>query len=176
MEKPTDTAAKSLKLRRRIKKSKPSFARPESWRYIRLKESWRRPRGLDHKMRRAIKGWPAEVGVGYRGPKITRGLHPSGYREVIIHRVEDLTDVDPKTQVARLGHTVGKRKRARIIAEARRKRIVLLNLKEIKEVVKKETLPAEQKEAKMAEEAVEEQERPEVKEEKPKRTKGAKKQ
>ncbi len=137
---------KSLRLRRRIKKTKPEFARPESWRYVRLKENWRRPRGLDHKMRRAIKGWPPEVSVGYRGPKATRGLHSSGYREIIVHNVDDLAGIDPKLQVIRLAHTVGQRKRARILAEARKKKIIVLNIKEIKEVVKKEALPTEEKE------------------------------
>ncbi len=152
---------KSLRLRRRIKKSKPEFARPESWRYVRLKESWRRPRGLDHKMRRAIKGWPPNACVGYRGPKVTRGLHSSGYREIIVHNVDDLGGIDPRLQVIRLAHTVGQRKRAKILAEARKKKIVVLNIKEIKEVIKKEALPSEEKEEK-EQETVKEANEPEA--------------
>jgi large subunit ribosomal protein L32e len=169
----SNQAKKALRLRRRVKKTKPKFMRPESWRYVRLKESWRRPRGLDHKMRRAIKGWPPNVGVGYRGPRVARGLHPSGYHEVIVHNIDELVGIDPKVQVIRLGHTVGKRKRARILAEARKKRIVVLNVKEIKEVIKKEALPEEEKaEQEPTEEAKEEQESKEAEEEKKAKRRG----
>ena len=61
----------------KIRTKKPGFERQESWRYKRLKPNWRRPKGIDNKMRRKIKGWPATVNVGYRGPKVVRGLHPS---------------------------------------------------------------------------------------------------
>ena len=57
--------------------------------------------------------------MGYKGPKIARFLHPSGYREVIVYNVADLSTIDPNTQAARIAHTVGKRKRALIIAEAK---------------------------------------------------------
>ncbi|MEM3824049.1 MAG: 50S ribosomal protein L32e, partial [Candidatus Bathyarchaeia archaeon] len=97
---------KTLKLRERIKKKKPAFVRQESWRYIRLKENWRKPKGIDNKMRKKVKGWPATVNVGYRGPKAARGLHPSGYKEVLVYNTEDLKEIDPKTQAIRIAHTV----------------------------------------------------------------------
>jgi len=136
---------KALRQRERVKNKKPKFVRQESWRYRRLKKNWRRPRGLDNKMRRKIKGWPPTVSVGYRGPKATRNLHPSGYREVLLYNAEEIKKTDPKTQVIRIAHTVGKRKRAKILAEARKRKITILNLKEAKEVVKEEKELAEEK-------------------------------
>jgi large subunit ribosomal protein L32e len=132
-EKNSSFPRKALQARKRAKHKKPEFLRSESWRYSKLSESWRRPRGLDHKMRRKIKGWPPMVSTGYKGPKIARGLHPSGYWEVLIHNVQEVSQVDSKTQAARIAHTVGKKKRAQIIAEAKKKKVVLLNAKEVKE-------------------------------------------
>ena len=158
-------AQKAVELRRRVKKKKPDFVRQESWRYKRLKENWRRPRGIDNKMRRKIKGWPVTVSVGYRGPKVARGLHPSGYKEVLVHNAEELKKINPKTEAVRIAHAVGKRKKARILVEARKRKIRVLNFKEEKEAAKEEV--AEEKEEEKPEEETEEK----VEAEKPKRKK-----
>ncbi|RLI22814.1 50S ribosomal protein L32e [Candidatus Bathyarchaeota archaeon] len=141
-----------------LKHKKPDFVRQESWRYKRIKENWRRPRGIDSKMRRKIKGWPKSPEIGYRGPKAARGLHPSGYEEVLIYNPEDLDKIDPKTQAARIAHTVGIKKRMDIIAKATSKGIKILNPKEIELEVKEEEVPEEKVE--------EEAETPEIEEEK----------
>jgi large subunit ribosomal protein L32e len=137
---------KKLRLRKRFKEKKPNFVRQESWKYMRLKENWRRPRGMDNKVRKRIKGWPARVSAGYRGPKASRKLHPSGFEEVLIYTVEDLTRINPETQAARIAHNVGKKKKIKIIAEARKKKIEILNLGQGKEVTKKEEKPTEETE------------------------------
>ncbi|MEM2320374.1 MAG: 50S ribosomal protein L32e [Candidatus Bathyarchaeia archaeon] len=123
-----EEAEKAVKLRKKIKRKKPDFVRQESWRYDRVDESWRRPKGIDSKMRREVKGWPARVKIGYRGPKEARGLHPSAYREVIVYNVDDLSRVDPKTEAIRIAHTVGARKRAEIINRARELGVHILNV------------------------------------------------
>ncbi|MGQ9530398.1 MAG: 50S ribosomal protein L32e [Candidatus Bathycorpusculaceae bacterium] len=177
MTKAPETAVqKALELRKYVKKEKPKFVRQESWRYKRLKENWRRPRGIDNKMRRKIKGWPPTVNVGYRGPKIARGLHPSGYKEVLIHNAEEIKKVNPKTQAVRIAHTVGRRERAKILAEARKRKVTILNLKEVKEEVvaekeeeKKEKAKEEEKEK--GEEA-KERKKPKRKQAKRKKPKG----
>jgi large subunit ribosomal protein L32e len=156
---------KPLKARKRAKKKKPDFVRPESWRYVKLKESWRRPRGLDHKMRRKIKGWPPTVSVGYKGPKVARGLHPSGYKEVLVHNAKEISNIDPKTEAARIAHRVGKKKRVQIIAEAKKKKVFILNFKPAKELVEKEKEELEEAEEK----PTEEEKKPAEKEAKPKR-------
>ena len=156
---------KALRTRKRAKNKKPEFLRQESWRYSKLSESWRRPRGLDNKMRRKIKGWPPTVSVGYKGPKVARGLHPSGYREVLVHNVKEISGVDPKTQAARIAHTVGKKKRAQILAAARKNKVVILNVKVVKESAEEKEEKPEEAEGK----PTEKQKKPVEKPEKPKR-------
>ena len=152
-EKKPSLSREALKLRARARNKKPSFIGSESWRYSRFSLSWRKPRGLDNKIRRKIKGWPSGPSMGYKGPKIARFLHPSGYREVMVFNVQGLSLIDPNTQAARISHTVGKRKRALIIAEAKNLSIKILNLKVSKETQKK----TEEAEGEAPEVAAEEQ-------------------
>ncbi len=121
------TKEQALKLRSRMKAKKPKFRRQESWRYKRVSPVWRKPDGIDSKMRKKVKGWPVQAEVGYRGPRRTRSLHPSGYEEVLVRNVDDLAGVDPNAQAIRISHTVGMKKRADIYVRAGEKHIHILN-------------------------------------------------
>jgi large subunit ribosomal protein L32e len=116
-----------LELRRQIKSRKPSFIREESWRYKRVRDSWRRPKGIDSRMRKQKKGWPKKVKIGYRGPRAARYLHPSGYYDKLVHNINELSKLDSKKDAARIASTVGKRKRKEIIARAVSMKIKVLN-------------------------------------------------
>jgi len=125
IEKPA--TQKALALRKRHKGKKPFFRHQESWRYKRVSEAWHKPDGTESKMRKKKKGWPKLVEIGYRGPRVSRKLHPSGYVEVLVNTLDDLDKVDPATQAVRIAHGVGMRKRADISLHAEEKSIHILN-------------------------------------------------
>jgi large subunit ribosomal protein L32e len=169
-EKKITPSRKALQVRARARNKKPKFLRAESWRFDRFSTSWRRPRGLDNKIRRKIKGWPPGPSMGYKGPKVARFLHPSGYEEVIVYNVADLSGVDVNTQAVRIAHTVGKRKRAEIIAKAKELNLKILNLKLTAETEEE----AEEEETETEEVAESKEEEKETKKEKkPKKDKAA---
>ena len=116
-----------LTAREKVAKRRPKFVRQESWRYDRLAENWRKPKGKDNKMRKQKSGMPAIVKIGYRGPRAARGLHPSGYTDNVVHNTAELARLDPKKDAARISHTVGKKKRIEIINKAVELGIKVLN-------------------------------------------------
>jgi large subunit ribosomal protein L32e len=127
-----------LAARKKVAQTRPRFVRQESWRYDRLAENWRKPKGKDNKMRKQKSGMPALVKVGYRTPKAARGLHPSGYRDNLIHNSTELAQLDPKIDAARIAHTVGKRKRIEIISKALELGIKVLNPGDLMSKIQKE--------------------------------------
>lgn len=122
-----DTKA-ALALRSEQKKKTPSFRRTEWFRYKRLSRSgWRAPHGMDSKQRRNYKYRSALVRVGHGKVAAARGLHSSGFREVMVQNTTDLEIIDPETEAARVGRSVGGRKREQIYSRADELGIRVLN-------------------------------------------------
>ncbi len=115
---PETENAKLLEMRAAVAERRPRFVRPESWRFVRLPPMWRKPKGLDNKVRKSKKGWPRRVKVGYRGPVVARNLHPSGYPEILVHNLDELSKAVPGRDVVRIGGTVGARKRGLILSRS----------------------------------------------------------
>lgn len=112
----------------------PEFPRPYHWVRVRLGDSWRRPKGIDNKLRHAYKGYPPTVNVGYRKPREVRGIHPSGLKPVLISNISELDSVDPATQCVIIAGSVGAQKFAAIEAAAIQKGIYVVNGKQKKQV------------------------------------------
>ena len=106
-----DEEQKALSKRNAANRKRPAFKRQNRFRYKRLGQKWRKPRGMHSKMRARRKYRPPMASISYRGPAAARGLHPSGFAEVIVHRPADLEVMDPQREAARIAATVGDRKR-----------------------------------------------------------------
>lgn len=81
------------------KKKQPAFRRQEWFRYKRLsKTGWRKPKGMQSSQRVNRKYRSPMARIGYRKIASVRGLHPSGFEEVMVHKPDDL-DGDRKSVV-----------------------------------------------------------------------------
>lgn len=123
-----DDVARAMHIRAAKKSVEPEFRRHEWWRYKKLSRTgWRRPMGLHSKQRQHLKYRKSEPSAGFRGPVAARGLHPSGFEEVLVFNAGQLAGLDPARQAARIGGSVGSKKREVIEAEAAKRKIRVLN-------------------------------------------------
>ena len=110
-----DATKEALATRAAQKKKTPTFRRQEWFRYKRLSRTgWKKPRGDDSSQRKNRKYRSALVRVGHGKIAAARGLHPSGFEEVLVNKSGDLEGLDPETQAVRIAKTVGNRKRSAI--------------------------------------------------------------
>lgn len=107
------------------KKSKPKFSVPNFKSLKKVKERWRQPRGHDNKKRVKYKYTGASPTIGYKNSPEVRGMHPSGFFEVLIHNAIELKTA--KGKVARIAASVGKKKRQELKKLADELNIKLLN-------------------------------------------------
>jgi large subunit ribosomal protein L32e len=122
-----DEIKAALEFRSAKNDARPAFKRQEWFRYQRLGEKWRKPRGIHSKMRRHLSYRPPVVSIGFRGPKMVRDYHPSGFQEVMVYNPGQVEGVDPKVQAIRIGGTVGGKKRITIMEKADELGIRVLN-------------------------------------------------
>ena len=96
-------------------KKQPKFRRQEWFRYYRLSRTgWRKPKGLQSKQRLNMKYRTPMARVGYGKISSVRGLHSSGFEDILVNNPNDLDGLDPERQAVRVSASVGNRKRAKI--------------------------------------------------------------
>ena len=123
-----DNETKRLLNVRTIQKSrKPTFLQTDSHKKKKLEDRWKRPDGIHNKTRYGRKGKCPRVEAGYGSPALVRGLHPSGFEEVVVKNPKDLESLNAGRQAARISHTVGLRKRSLIETKAAELGLKILN-------------------------------------------------
>ncbi len=103
------------------------FKRQESWRLKRVKENWRRPRGVTSRMRKEKNGWPSLVKVGHRSDASKRGRHPKGLVERIVRNESDLEGLDPRLHIVRLSARLGEKRRLTLVERVRSLNVHIAN-------------------------------------------------
>ncbi|XP_030480532.2 large ribosomal subunit protein eL32z [Cannabis sativa] len=112
-----------------IKKRVKSFIRPQSDRKISVKESWRRPKGIDSRVRRKFKGVTLMPNIGYVSDKKTRHYLPNGFKKFVVNNVNELEllMMHNRTYCAEIAHNISTRKRKEIVERASQLDVVVTN-------------------------------------------------
>ena len=127
-----DETKAALLTRKSQRSSMPKFRRQEWFRYYRLaRTGWRKPKGYQSKQRLNMKYRTPMVRVGHRKIASVRGLHPSGFEEILVNTISDLNDLDPERQAVRNASKVGNRKRSVIHDRADQLGLRVLNRRRI---------------------------------------------
>ena len=116
-----------LDVRKKQKSKKPVFKQTDSHKKKKLADYWRRPDGMHNKTRTSQHGKCPLVEAGYGSPALVRGLHPSGFEDILVKNPGDLDSINIGTQAARVAHTVGSRKRSLIEKKAAELGLKILN-------------------------------------------------
>lgn len=119
-----------LDIRNDLKSKKPVFTRQDAHKKKRLGEKWRKPRGIQSKMRLHLKGYRASTSKGYRSPVDVRGLSRSGLREVLVSSLSDLAGVDKVKDICVLSSTLGQKKKYTLVKEIVKLGLQVSNVKD----------------------------------------------
>jgi len=125
-------AVRPLRHKRIVHKKTTRFTRFEHEDYPgKLAPSWRRPRGIDNRVRRRFRGNKPMVRVGYRTDKATRFMRKSGFKTFVVTNERDLELLlmNNRTYCAELAHNLSARKRATIVRRAAELNVRLTNAK-----------------------------------------------
>ncbi|GAB2232840.1 hypothetical protein Droror1_Dr00011900 [Drosera rotundifolia] len=67
--------------------------------------SWRRPKGIDSRVRRKFKGVTLMPNIGYGSDKKTRHYLPNGFKKLLVHNVKELELLLMHNTTAQKSHT-----------------------------------------------------------------------
>merc|ERR1739847_87817 len=103
-----------------VKKRTKKFTRHQSDRYKKLTRNWRKPKGIDNRVRRRFKGMYVMPNIGFGSAKTTKHMLPIGFRKVLVHNVKELEVLmmQNKKFCAEIAHGVSAKNRKVLVERA----------------------------------------------------------
>jgi len=129
-----------------VKKKRNTFDRFECDRHIRLNRSWRRPRGIDCRVRRRYRGVLRTPKIGYGSNNKTKHLLPSYKKKFVVNNVPelDMLLMSNDKYCAEIAANVGAIKRIQLLRRADELGVKITNRKS-KKITKYEKKTKKQK-------------------------------
>ncbi|EEA07999.1 60S ribosomal protein L32, putative [Cryptosporidium muris RN66] len=115
--------------KRIVKKRTKKFIRFQSDRFLRVNPSWRKPKGIDCRVRRRFKGTYLMPRIGYGSNSMTRNLLPNGLYKFTVSNVKEVQMLlmHNKTFCVEIAANVSSRKRKEILQRAEQLNLTVLN-------------------------------------------------
>merc|ERR1711862_238512 len=112
-----------------VKKRTKKFIRHQSDRYGKVKSNWRKPKGIDNRVRRRFKGQYKMPNIGYGTWKKCKHVDPNGFKRFLVHNVRELEVLlmQNRTFAAEIAHSVSSKKRKDIVERAQQLAIKVTN-------------------------------------------------
>merc|ERR1712154_221035 len=112
-----------------VKKRLKKFIRHQSDRYGKVKTNWRKPKGIDNRVRRRFKGRYKMPNIGYGTANRCKHLTPEGFKRFVVRNVRELEILmtQNRTVAAEIAHNVSSRKRKDIVERAQQLAIKVTN-------------------------------------------------
>jgi large subunit ribosomal protein L32e len=103
-----------------VKKRMKKFPRFQADRFKKMGQSWRKPRGIDCRVRRKFKGSTLLPSIGYGSDKKTRFRLKNGFYKFLVHNPADLEMLlmHNEKYAVEIAHNVGAKKRKEIVERA----------------------------------------------------------
>merc|ERR1712118_537297 len=112
-----------------VKKRMKKFPRFQADRFKRMNQSWRKPRGIDGRVRRKFKGTTIMPNIGYGSDKKTRFRLKNGFYKFLVQGPADLEMLlmHNEKYAVEIAHNVGAKKRKEIVERADQLKLFVTN-------------------------------------------------
>merc|ERR1712157_444286 len=110
---------KPIRHKKIVKKRTKRFIRVESEDFAKMGSSWRRPHGIDQRVRRRFAGTRECAKIGYGSDKNTKFLLPNGFKKFNIRNEKELEILlmNNRSYCGEIAHNISARKKLLLLKE-----------------------------------------------------------